>query len=113
MQMKIVSALLLFFILGCSNDGSHNDIVGRKGSSTAYEMAEVNDGVSENNPIEEQKIIKTARLVFETKDVEATQDRKSTRLNSSHVRISYAVFCLKKKNKQNTQKERHVRNTAP
>src|SRR5690554_7314593 len=28
-----------------------------------------------------------------------TQDRKSTRLNSSHVRISYAVFCLKKKKK--------------
>src|SRR5690606_26611322 len=27
-------------------------------------------------------------------------DRKSTRLNSSHVKISYAVFCLKKKNKQ-------------
>src|SRR5690349_23456085 len=28
-----------------------------------------------------------------------TIDRKSTRLNSSHVEISYAVFCLKKKNK--------------
>src|SRR3989442_16041062 len=28
-----------------------------------------------------------------------TLDRKSTRLNSSHVRISYAVFCLKKKNR--------------
>src|SRR5690606_39456108 len=28
------------------------------------------------------------------------QDRKSTRLNSSHVKISYAVFCLKKKNEQ-------------
>src|SRR5690606_40316127 len=27
-------------------------------------------------------------------------DRKSTRLNSSHVKISYAVFCLKKKKKQ-------------
>src|SRR5690606_39440374 len=27
----------------------------------------------------------------------AGQDRKSTRLNSSHVKISYAVFCLKKK----------------
>src|SRR5690554_6996441 len=27
----------------------------------------------------------------------APRDRKSTRLNSSHVRISYAVFCLKKK----------------
>src|SRR5256885_17248887 len=29
-----------------------------------------------------------------------TRDRKSTRLNSSHLVISYAVFCLKKKNKQ-------------
>src|SRR5690606_13068128 len=29
----------------------------------------------------------------------ATIDRKSTRLNSSHVKISYAVFCLKKKKK--------------
>src|SRR5690606_15943927 len=29
------------------------------------------------------------------------QDRKSTRLNSSHVKISYAVFCLKKKKKKN------------
>src|SRR3712207_8985477 len=29
----------------------------------------------------------------------APQDRKSTRLNSSHANISYAVFCLKKKNK--------------
>src|SRR5438045_6179448 len=28
-----------------------------------------------------------------------SQDRKSTRLNSSHLGISYAVFCLKKKNK--------------
>src|SRR5690625_6301286 len=28
------------------------------------------------------------------------RDRKSTRLNSSHVAISYAVFCLKKKKKQ-------------
>src|SRR5256885_13063401 len=30
-----------------------------------------------------------------------TEDRKSTRLNSSHLVISYAVFCLKKKNKNN------------
>src|SRR3989442_7061454 len=30
------------------------------------------------------------------------EDRKSTRLNSSHVRISYAVFCLKKKNFRET-----------
>src|SRR5690606_39691409 len=31
-------------------------------------------------------------------------DRKSTRLNSSHVKISYAVFCLKKKKKQQQSK---------
>src|SRR5207249_10545545 len=31
----------------------------------------------------------------------ARRDRKSTRLNSSHVSISYAVFCLKKKKKEN------------
>src|SRR5438034_5779890 len=48
---------------------------------------------------------------------EISKDRKSTRLNSSHTVISYAVFCLKKKKKQNTkkiqnnhnkQKERHL-----
>src|SRR3712207_7421040 len=32
-------------------------------------------------------------------DPRADQDRKSTRLNSSHANISYAVFCLKKKKK--------------
>src|SRR2546430_10360205 len=31
------------------------------------------------------------------------RDRKSTRLNSSHSQISYAVFCLKKKTKENRQ----------
>src|SRR5690606_41690852 len=33
----------------------------------------------------------------ERKNPGETKDRKSTRLNSSHVKISYAVFCLKKK----------------
>src|SRR5690625_6201728 len=33
-----------------------------------------------------------------------TLDRKSTRLNSSHVAISYAVFCLKKKTKNNPER---------
>src|SRR5436309_10593880 len=32
------------------------------------------------------------------------RDRKSTRLNSSHVKISYAVFCLKKKKKKNSRR---------
>src|SRR5690242_21403266 len=36
------------------------------------------------------------------------QDRKSTRLNSSHMSISYAVFCLKKKNKLTTPARFHI-----
>src|SRR5256885_9718728 len=40
---------------------------------------------------------------FSTNEPEvALQDRKSTRLNSSHLVISYAVFCLKKKKNSNT-----------
>src|SRR5438874_4003253 len=39
-------------------------------------------------------------------------DRKSTRLNSSHVEISYAVFCLKKKKKKkiNKKQKRKIKN---
>src|SRR5690554_7378654 len=36
-------------------------------------------------------------------------DRKSTRLNSSHVRISYAVFCLKKKKKNKIIKNKYIK----
>src|SRR5690606_40642002 len=39
-------------------------------------------------------------------------DRKSTRLNSSHVKISYAVFCLKKK-KKTTQTRTRKQQTTP
>src|SRR2546427_9464367 len=40
-------------------------------------------------------------------------DRKSTRLNSSHSQISYAVFCLKKKKKKTTtdRRQQHTTNT--
>src|SRR5207247_10378545 len=38
-------------------------------------------------------------------------DRKSTRLNSSHEWISYAVFCLKKKKKQHTQTQPYTSKT--
>src|SRR2546427_11999036 len=37
-------------------------------------------------------------------------DRKSTRLNSSHSQISYAVFCLKKKKKKQRKKRSHNKN---
>src|SRR3712207_8798999 len=48
-----------------------------------------------------------ARTPFRGVDVRPrAEDRKSTRLNSSHANISYAVFCLKKKNK--ARQCRHV-----
>src|SRR5690606_33998509 len=48
-----------------------------------------------DRPVQAHGIGATAGDVFEP--LPATLDRKSTRLNSSHVKISYAVFCLKKK----------------
>src|SRR5690349_21932231 len=41
-----------------------------------------------------------AQTVAVLRSLDAVRDRKSTRLNSSHVEISYAVFCLKKKKKK-------------
>src|SRR5690606_41863408 len=49
-----------------------------------------NRGFFSHGPRELQRV---GGVVF----AEAHEDRKSTRLNSSHVKISYAVFCLKKK----------------
>src|SRR5438874_7470107 len=45
-------------------------------------------------------------------DMASSGDRKSTRLNSSHVEISYAVFCLKKKKKKNKKKQSPNVNTT-
>src|SRR2546430_13562569 len=46
-----------------------------------------------------------------TRDVVRERDRKSTRLNSSHSQISYAVFCLKKK--KNLDQTTDQRNKLP
>src|SRR5690348_17673222 len=57
-----------------------------------------------DNPEKRLKLGKTARLAvqrtFEWQGM--ARDRKSTRLNSSHPSISYAVFCLKKKKSRNS-----------
>src|SRR2546427_11447647 len=52
---------------------------------------------------------RSGRTVSATRGGDRTprSDRKSTRLNSSHSQISYAVFCLKKKKKKNHSKARH------
>src|SRR5699024_12438087 len=51
------------------------------------------------------KLVSAIRAYRGLQGAHKKEDRKSTRLNSSHVSISYAVFCLKKKSKreQNAQ----------
>src|SRR2546430_309331 len=52
-----------------------------------------------------------AGLVWDTRPhPQPPRDRKSTRLNSSHSQISYAVFCLKKKKKIHTSDNTVIRN---
>src|SRR5256885_6502264 len=46
-------------------------------------------------------IVNLTSVVGEQGNAGEVQDRKSTRLNSSHLVISYAVFCLKKKKQKN------------
>src|SRR5256885_8775356 len=50
--------------------------------------------------------------VYWRKATESSPDRKSTRLNSSHLVISYAVFCLKKNKLQNAQHDDFVANAG-
>src|SRR2546421_3549357 len=50
-----------------------------------------------------EEVDRRAKIILDIKcpaSSEAERDRKSTRLNSSHDQISYAVFCLKKKNRR-------------
>src|SRR5947209_8947070 len=58
-----------------------------------------------------QRALKRREMLLENRQLnqwlkEEVRDRKSTRLNSSHANISYAVFCLKKKKKKNKQRAR-------
>src|SRR5438034_5884214 len=67
-----------------------------------------------SDPVETVRVIggeaPRDRLLVGGQDVENEPDRKSTRLNSSHTVISYAVFCLKKKKKKNKKKNEHNQN---
>src|SRR5258708_20189556 len=59
--------------------------------------------------VEPGRILARPQVAKRAKEDRLQQDRKSTRLNSSHQIISYAVFCLKKKkkNKKTTQQVRY------
>src|SRR2546430_8682924 len=63
------------------------------------------DVAAERPDIGRGQVAECARMLLRVEAAQAhgyVLDRKSTRLNSSHSQISYAVFCLKKKKKINT-----------
>src|SRR2546430_9677051 len=65
---------------------------------------------SAGNPTSERRTIHLGIDLFAEQGT-TLQDRKSTRLNSSHSQISYAVFCLKKKKEKYTVLTRCIRVT--
>src|SRR5438034_4274072 len=67
--------------------------IGNSSFTLSYEISEKRSG----------RVLARAKSVQVSYDYERRKDRKSTRLNSSHTVISYAVFCLKKKKKEITQ----------
>src|SRR3712207_7282029 len=64
----------------------------RRQQVAALAVGVVDDRVEERHPLQ--------RRVLRARQRDKVEDRKSTRLNSSHANISYAVFCLKKKRKR-------------
>src|SRR3712207_8601494 len=66
----------------------------RRDVAVAYR---VDGGVGPVNPVEDAQVLEVGEGQPAAEDPDERQeDRKSTRLNSSHANISYAVFCLKK-----------------
>src|SRR5688572_31190091 len=71
------------------------ELVGRPGLRDGHEV----EGRVERARLE-ARLRRAERPIRTPRRIACQRDRKSTRLNSSHSQISYAVFCLKKKNSQ-------------
>src|SRR5690606_41162953 len=71
---------------------SHSNTVFHFVQGSQIEKSTTNHAHQYKNPHNQRHVDKVLRDFHQKIDL---QDRKSTRLNSSHVKISYAVFCLK------------------
>src|SRR5690625_5693882 len=104
MMAGVIIVINSWLLLGCSND--------QKSETDAPNQVEVeNENIEKSDDFEAdidtfiEEVTKVNQelksfSIESTIDTTQTLDRKSTRLNSSHVAISYAVFCLKKKKKK-------------
>src|SRR5689334_23690462 len=73
--------------------------------TTLFRSPELNDPVRGGDDVllvldHDDRAAGVGQVVKRGEELRQVRDRKSTRLNSSHSSISYAVFCLKKKKKQ-------------
>src|SRR5439155_25332538 len=88
-----------------SLDALRGHRVGTLASSLAHQILRGRPGIEivlyggQEEPYRDLELHRTDAVLLE--------DRKSTRLNSSHVAISYAVFCLKKKNRNTRLSHKH------
>src|SRR5690606_41721792 len=81
-------------------DGEHPNVLSRP--EVRYARAAAAERLGDSRRVVEllKNLESQLPLLADTiREKRARADRKSTRLNSSHVKISYAVFCLKKKNR--------------
>src|SRR3989454_9118111 len=72
-----------------------------------------NDGQELDKPVPIRVAVRVHRDEMTVDYSEVAEDRKSTRLNSSHLVISYAVFCLKKKNLTRSDSSKTRTNAMP
>src|SRR5690625_269442 len=80
-----------------------NDNSGDGDSAEVVEMDSENepeDAKDDPAPVEDDEVVSEEPEDVNVNSPPVEEDRKSTRLNSSHVAISYAVFCSKKQNEQ-------------
>src|SRR5690554_7364761 len=109
MKLIFISILGLFLVISCTSSETPQE---EKDNGSMVEVPVVEDSIEENSvtsKLANQWVLVNRTNTKKDKEVEFSNDnsfidRKSTRLNSSHVRISYAVFCLKKKKKKNKTK---------
>src|SRR5947209_16594387 len=93
-------------------------MIRRPPRSTLFPTRRSSDLYPENTPMSNLLVtildkagVRVDKFGDSTGTLQNGEDRKSTRLNSSHANISYAVFCLKKKKKMSSQNPQHTPGT--
>src|SRR5438034_7291971 len=85
-------------------------MIRRPPRSTLFPYTTLFRSIEESRPPRASSFVKISRVLLEQRRQNGAAnkrvgDRKSTRLNSSHTVISYAVFCLKKKKKKKKEQQ--------